>query len=306
MEKRYIIGLDEGTTSARAVLFDLKLNKIISSYKEVINQYYPNPGWVEQNPLEIWETVYEVVKEVIISPKIDYHDIVGLGITNQRETTILWDKNTGEPVYNAIVWQSRQSQDICEELIDKGYSNMIKAKTGLIINPYFSATKIKWILENVENVKEKALKGDILFGTVDTFLVWKLTNGEKHVTDFSNASRTMLFNINTLEWDQELLEILGIPSSILPEVVYSSGYVADAKVLKRKTEAEAEAKIIEAEAEAEANRKVSESINENILSKTYYEKWDGKLPSTIVGNDTEALINIVPNEYDNQIIPTEE
>lgn len=229
--QKYILSIDQGTTSSRAILFDENGKNIVDSQMET-SLIYPKSGWVEQNPLEIWETVYEVVKEVILSPKIDYHDIAALGITNQRETTILWDKNTGEPVYNAIIWQSRQSQDICEDLINKGYSDVIKAKTGLIINPYFSATKIKWIIENVEGVKEKALKGEILFGTVDTFLVWKLTNGEKHVTDFSNASRTMLFNIHTLEWDQDLLELFGISSSMLPEVVYSSGFVGTTKVLK--------------------------------------------------------------------------
>lgn len=228
---KYILSIDQGTTSSRAILFD-NYGKIIEDSQLEISLIYPKSGWVEQNPLEIWESVYEVVKEVILSPKIDYHKITALGITNQRETTILWDKNTGEPVYNAIVWQSRQSQEICEELIKKGYMDVIKSKTGLIINPYFSATKIKWIFDNVKGVKEKALNGDILFGTVDTFLVWKLTNGLCHITDYSNASRTMLYNIHNLEWDKELLELLDIPSSILPKVVSSSGNNGIADVLQ--------------------------------------------------------------------------
>ena len=229
--QKYVLSIDQGTTSSRAILFNENGKSVVESQMET-SLIYPQSGWVEQNPLEIWETVYEVVKEVVLSPKIDYHDIVALGITNQRETTILWDKTTGEPVYNAIIWQSRQSQYICDDLVENGYDELIKSKTGLIINPYFSATKIKWIFENVQGVKEKALKGDILFGTVDTYLVWKLTDGKKHVTDFTNASRTMLFNIHTLEWDIELLELFGIPISIMPEVVYSSGYVCEASALK--------------------------------------------------------------------------
>lgn len=230
-KEKYILSIDQGTTSSRAIIFDASGESIVDSQLET-SLICPKSGWVEQNPLEIWETVYEVIREVVSSPKIDYHNIAALGITNQRETTILWDKFTGEPVYNAIVWQSRQSQEICEDLISNGHSEKIQAKTGLIINPYFSATKIKWIFENVPGVKEKALKGDILFGTVDTFLVWKLTNGKEHVTDFTNASRTMLFNIHTLEWDKELLDLLEIPQSILPKVVYSSGYVGEASALK--------------------------------------------------------------------------
>lgn len=229
--QKYVLSIDQGTTSSRAILFNENGKSVVESQMET-SLIYPQSGWVEQNPLEIWETVYEVVKEVVLSPKIDYHDIVALGITNQRETTILWDKTTGEPVYNAIIWQSRQSQYICDDLVENGYDGLIKSKTGLIINPYFSATKIKWIFENVQGVKEKALKGDILFGTVDTYLIWKLTDGKKHVTDFTNASRTMLFNIHTLEWDIELLELFGIPISIMPEVVYSSGYVCEASALQ--------------------------------------------------------------------------
>ena len=206
------------------------MKNIIDSQMEV-SLICPKRGWVEQNPLEIWETVYEVIKEVVGSRKVDYHDIVCLGITNQRETTIVWDKKTGEAVYNAIVWQSRQSQDICENLIASGYQDMIQSKTGLLINPYFSATKIKWILDNIPGVKEKAANGDLLFGTVDTYLVWKLTGGKYHVTDYTNASRTMLYNIKELKWDEEILDLLGIPSCMLPKVVNSSGIIGEATKL---------------------------------------------------------------------------
>ncbi len=220
--KKYILAIDQGTTSSRAIIFD-KLKNVVGSSQMNLNLYSPKSGWAEQNANEIWETVFEVIKDVINSSDIDMGEIAGIGITNQRETTILWDKVTGKPVYNAIVWQSRQSQNICDDLIQKGYSELIKEKTGLLINPYFSASKIKWIFDNVAGVYEKAQKGNILFGTVDTFLVWKLTNGKRFITDASNASRTMLFNINTLEWDDELLNLFNIPKSILPEVVDSSG-----------------------------------------------------------------------------------
>ncbi len=229
-KEKYILAVDQGTTSSRAIIFNENAQKIIDSQLEV-SLICPKSGWVEQNPLEIWETVYETIKEVVTSKEIDYHQIVSMGITNQRETTIIWDKNTGVPVYNAIVWQSRQSQEICEKLIADGYENLIHQKTGLIINPYFSATKIKWILDNVSGVKERALRGELLFGTVETYLVWKLTGGIVHVTDYTNASRTMLFNIHTLTWDEELLSLLDVPSSILPKVVNSSGIVGEAIVL---------------------------------------------------------------------------
>lgn len=229
MEK-YVLAIDQGTTSSRAIIFDEKGKNIIDSQMEV-SLICPKSGWVEQNPLEIWETVYEVIKEVVGSRKVDYHDIVCLGITNQRETTIVWDKKTGEAVYNAIVWQSRQSQDICENLIASGYQDMIQSKTGLLINPYFSATKIKWILDNIPGVKEKAANGDLLFGTVDTYLVWKLTGGKYYVTDYTNASRTMLYNIKELKWDEEILDLLGIPSCMLPKVVNSSGIIWEATKL---------------------------------------------------------------------------
>lgn len=228
--KNYILAIDQGTTSSRAIIFN-KQGKAIATSQMNLNLYNPKSGWAEQNPNEIWETVFAVIEDVLNDTDFSNDEIAGIGITNQRETTILWDKKTGKPVYNAIVWQSRQSQSICEDWINKGYNEMIHDKTGLIINPYFSASKIKWIFENVKGVYEKALKGEILFGTVDTYLVWKLTNGKSFVTDYTNASRTMLFNINTLQWDEELLNLFGIPKSILPEVVDSSGLYGIAEKL---------------------------------------------------------------------------
>ena len=222
MEKEeLILAIDQGTTSSRAIVFNKK-SRIVSTSQMEFGLICPKSGWVEQNIHEIWATVFETVKEVLTSDKFDPVHIKAIGITNQRETTVLWDKLTGEPVYNAIVWQSRQSQEICEDWINKGYSPIIQDKTGLLINPYFSASKVKWIFDNVDEVYEKALRGEILFGTIDTYLVWKLTKGAKHVTDYSNASRTMMFNINDLCWDEELLEMYGIPKCILPEVVDSN------------------------------------------------------------------------------------
>lgn len=227
---QYILAIDQGTTSSRAIIFSQE-GKIIASEQMEFSLICPKSGWVEQNPEEIWETVYQVVKEVLNNSKVDVRLIKGIGITNQRETTIIWDKKTGKAVYNAIVWQSRQSQDICEDLINKGYSDMIHQKTGLIINPYFSATKIKWIFDNVKGVKEKALNNELLFGTVDTYLLWRLSEGKIFATDYTNASRTMLFNINTLKWDEDILNLLDIPSNILPEVLPSSNIFGKATIL---------------------------------------------------------------------------
>lgn len=219
MEKKYVLALDQGTTSSRAILFD-RNGRIINMSQKEFTQFYPAPGWVEHNPLEIWETQINAAKEAI--KDVDVSEIAAIGITNQRETTILWDKNTGRPVYNAIVWQSRQSSDICDELKKSGMESYIKENTGLVIDAYFSGTKIKWILDNVEGVREKAEKGQVLFGTVDTWLIWNLTGGKIHITDYSNASRTMIYNIRTLKWDEKLLAALNIPTEILPEVRQSS------------------------------------------------------------------------------------
>ena len=229
--KKYIIAIDQGTTSSRVILFDNE-SKIIDSCQLEVGIICRENGWVEQNALEIWETVYECLKMVLTSNKIDSSLISAIGITNQRETTIIWDKNTGLPLCNAIVWQSRQSQNICSEWIDEGYQNIIKDKTGLLINPYFSASKIKWMMKAYPHVKDKIEKKEALFGTVDSYLVWKLTNGKVHITDVTNASRTMLFNIHTLKWDQELLDLFEIPNSILPDIKESSEIYGVATSLK--------------------------------------------------------------------------
>ena len=231
---KYIIAVDQGTTSSRAILFDEK-GQIVNSDQMEISLSFPNDGWVEQNAEEIWQSVYEVIKEVIMTSGVSVTDIKGIGITNQRETSILWDKATGKPVYPAIVWQSRQSQTICEEMEANGYSKFIQDKTGLIINPYFSASKIKFIFDKEPKLLERAKKGEILFGTVDSYLVWKLTNGASHVTDYSNASRTLLFNIHDLCWDDELLSLFNIPKEILPTVVESSKIYGNAVALNNIT-----------------------------------------------------------------------
>ncbi|MEN8076207.1 glycerol kinase GlpK [Clostridioides difficile] len=224
---KYVIALDQGTTSSRAIIFDKDQNIYGIAQKE-FTQIYPKEGWVEHNPMEIWASQYGVLQEVLAKTNIAPDKIAAIGITNQRETTIVWDKDTGEPIYNAIVWQCRRTADICESLKKEGFEEYIKTNTGLIIDAYFSGTKIKWILDNVEGAREKANNGKLLFGTVDTWLVWKLTNGRVHVTDYTNASRTMLFNIRELKWDNNILEKLSIPLSMLPEVKNSSevyGYV---------------------------------------------------------------------------------
>ena len=218
---KYVIALDQGTTSSRCILFNHE-GEICSVAQREFTQYYPQPGWVEHDPLEIWSTQLGVLVEAAGGIGVDLSDVAAIGITNQRETTIVWDSETEEPIYNAIVWQDRRTSDYCNELKSRGLTDMIRQKTGLIIDAYFSATKIKWILDHVPGARERAEKGKLLFGTVDTWLIWRLTRGEVHVTDVSNASRTMLFNINTLEWDQELLDLFDIPRSMMPEVKSSS------------------------------------------------------------------------------------
>ena len=220
---RYIMALDQGTTSSRAVLVD-ENQKIVSILNREYPQIYPKEGWVEHDPMEIWSSQYGVMMETLAKSGVEASQIAGIGITNQRETTIVWDKTTGKPVYNAIVWQCRRTAPIIEELQKQGKTELIRRKTGLIPDAYFSASKIKWILDNVDGARAKAERGELLFGTVDTWLVWKLTGGKVHATDKTNASRTMLYNIHTLEWDEELLEIFGVPKSMLP-TVKSSGEV---------------------------------------------------------------------------------
>ncbi|MDD2495139.1 MAG: glycerol kinase GlpK [Tissierellia bacterium] len=228
MNKKYILALDQGTTSSRAIIFDRNGNIVSSSQKE-FQQVFPNPGWIEHDPVEIWKTQINSAIDAIKQASINPLEIVGIGITNQRETTVLWDKNTGKPVYNAIVWQCRRTAQICDELKKRDLTSYIKENTGLVIDAYFSGTKIKWILDNVEGVRERAESGDILFGTVDSWLLWNLTGGKVHITDYSNASRTMIYNIKELKWDEKILNELNIPMSILPEVKQSSEVYANTK-----------------------------------------------------------------------------
>lgn len=228
--KKYILTLDEGTTSARAILFD-KDCRAVSVAQHEFTQIYPNPSFVEHNPIEIFTAQYSSIIEAIAGAHATAEDIAAIGITNQRETTVVWDKNTGEPVYNAIVWQCRRTAEMCEQIKKQGYEDYINETTGLKIDAYFSATKIKWILDNVKGAREKAEAGDLLFGTVDTYLLWKLSGGQIFATDTTNASRTMLFNIHTLSWDSELLKIFDIPRSMLPEVKPSGSNFGDIDIM---------------------------------------------------------------------------
>ncbi|HYJ37211.1 MAG TPA: glycerol kinase GlpK, partial [Chitinophagaceae bacterium] len=219
--QQYILSFDQGTTSSRAIVFDRSGSVIATAQKE-FKQIYPQPGWVEHDPNEIWSSQISVASEAVVKAGITVQDIIAIGITNQRETTIVWDKHSGEPLYNAIVWQDRRTAAYCDQLKKNGSEKMIKEKTGLVIDAYFSATKLKWILDNVSGAREKATKGNLCFGTVDSWLLWKLTNGEVHVTDVSNASRTMLCNIHKAEWDDELLKLFDIPGGMLPKIKSNS------------------------------------------------------------------------------------
>ncbi|TSB45262.1 glycerol kinase GlpK [Alkalicoccobacillus porphyridii] len=221
MEKKYILSLDQGTTSSRAILFNKK-GEIVHSAQKEFTQHFPKPGWVEHDANEIWGSVLAVIASVLSESGASAKEIASIGITNQRETTVIWDKETSKPIYNALVWQSRQTDDICQELRAAGHEDVIREKSGLLIDAYFSGTKVKWLLDHVEGAREKAENGQLLFGTIDTWLIWKLTGGEKHVTDYTNASRTLMYNIHDLKWDDELLEILEVPKSMLPEVHSSS------------------------------------------------------------------------------------
>ncbi|MFX4301655.1 glycerol kinase GlpK [Alicyclobacillus tolerans] len=221
MEKSYILAFDQGTTSSRAILFDQSGNLYSVAQKE-FHQIYPNAGWVEHDPMEIWGSQSGVAREVLEKAAVSPEEVAAIGITNQRETTIVWDSGTGKPIYNAIVWQDRRTASICDELKARGLTEIIRQKTGLVVDAYFSGTKIKWILDHVEGARERAARGELLFGTVDSWLVWNLTRGKVHMTDYTNASRTMLFNIHTLDWDEELLKELDIPKAMLPTVRPSS------------------------------------------------------------------------------------
>ena len=225
-DQKFILALDQGTTSSRAIIFNHD-GEVVAVAQKPFEQIFPKPGWVEHDANEIWYSQSSVAAEVIAKSDLNGHNIAAIGITNQRETTIVWDKETGIPVYNAIVWQDRRTAKYCDELKEKGWSDKIKEKTGLVIDAYFSGTKVKWILDNVKGARERAEKGELCFGTVDSWLVWKFTRGAMHITDVSNASRTLMFNIHTMEWDKELLELLTIPESMLPEVKQSSEIYGD-------------------------------------------------------------------------------
>lgn len=221
MEKKYVLAIDQGTTSSRAILFN-KNGEPVAIEQQEFKQYFPHSGWVEHDANEIWASVLAVIVGVIEKAEISPREIAAIGITNQRETTVVWEKKTGKPIYRAIVWQSRQTASICDKLKEYGFEEIVKRKTGLLIDPYFSGTKVKWILDHVEGAREKAENGELLFGTIDTWIIWKLSGGEAHVTDYSNASRTLMYNIHTLEWDDELLKMLTVPKAMLPEVKSSS------------------------------------------------------------------------------------
>lgn len=216
--REYIMTLDEGTTSARSIIYD-RNGGVVSVGQREFKQYFPDDGWVEHDAMEIWSTQMSVAQEALLKANLTYRDIAAIGITNQRETTIVWDRKTGEPIYHAIVWQCRRTADYAAKLKEEGCEKMIREKTGLIIDAYFSATKLKWILDNVDGARERAERGELLFGTVETWLIWKMTGGRVHVTDYSNAARTMLFNINTLDWDDDIIDLLDIPRCMLPEPV---------------------------------------------------------------------------------------
>ncbi|WP_428235390.1 glycerol kinase GlpK [Gracilimonas sp.] len=226
--EQFVLALDQGTTSSRAMLFNKK-GEIVSVAQKEFRQIYPEPGWVEHDALEIWSTQAGVAAEAVASAGVNGKSIAGIGITNQRETTVVWDRESGKPIYNAIVWQDRRTSDYCDSLVEAGHADMIQEKTGLIVDSYFSATKIKWILDNVEGARDKAERGELAFGTIDTWLIWKFTQGALHITDVSNASRTMLFNIHSMQWDDELLELMDIPKNMLPEVRESSEVYGETK-----------------------------------------------------------------------------
>ncbi|MBH8599738.1 MULTISPECIES: glycerol kinase GlpK [unclassified Thermoactinomyces] len=221
MKKKYVLAIDQGTTSSRAILFD-RQGRIKEMAQKEFTQYFPQPGWVEHDAVEIWDSVRQVIAEVLQKAGAHADEIAAIGITNQRETAVVWDRHTGEPVYHAIVWQSRQTAGICAELMEEGYQEVFRDKTGLLIDAYFSGTKVKWILDQVDGARAKAEKGDLLFGTIDSWLVWKLSGGKAHITDYTNASRTLMYNIHDLKWDDALLEILTVPAAMLPEVRSSS------------------------------------------------------------------------------------
>jgi len=225
-DRRYIMALDQGTTSSRAIVFD-KYSNIVAVAQQEFPQIFPQPGWVEHDPMIIWQSQKAVMEAVLKKANITSHDITCIGITNQRETTVVWDRNTGEPIHHAIVWQDNRTSKYCESLVDDGHTQQVKDKTGLVISPYFSGTKVRYILETVAGARAKAERGELAFGTVDSWLLYNLTDGKVHATDVTNASRTMLYNIHQLQWDTELLSLLGIPASMLPAVHPSAHHYGD-------------------------------------------------------------------------------
>ena len=216
-EKKLILALDQGTTSSRAILFDQHY-AIVGQSQQEFDQHFPDSGWVEHNAMDIWKTSIDTAKQVLVDAGVNAQQVAAIGITNQRETTLLWDRQTGEPIYNAIVWQDRRTAEYCNGLKDQGLETMVSGKTGLLLDPYFSATKIAWLLENIEGARDRAERGELAFGTMDSWLLWNLTDGKSHATDATNASRTMLYNIHKGQWDEELLTLFNIPRSLLPEV----------------------------------------------------------------------------------------
>ncbi|TKB47933.1 glycerol kinase GlpK [Ferrimonas sediminicola] len=231
---QYIVALDQGTTSSRALLFD-RQGQVIGTAQREFNQHYPNPGWVEHDPIEIWASQRATLTELLAKSRVSHHQVAAIGITNQRETTVVWDRETGQPIHNAIVWQCRRTADLCTRLKQAGLEQRVRDKTGLVLDPYFSATKVRWILDHVPGARQRAEQGKLAFGTIDSWLIWNLTEGQVHATDATNASRTMLFNIHTLEWDSELLEAFQIPASMLPEVkasgeLYGQAQLGNARV----------------------------------------------------------------------------
>ena len=245
MTKKYLLALDEGTTSARTILFDREGN-VVSAAQQEFRQIYPKPGWVEQDPMDIFASQYATLTECVAKSGVDPEEIAGIGVTNQRETTIVWDKATGRPVYNAIVWQCRRTADVCEMLEREGYGEAIRRATGLKVDAYFSGSKIRWILDHVEGAAERAEKGELLFGTVDTWLVWKLTGGRVHVTDRTNASRTMLYNLEKDDWDESLLSLLKVPRAMMPDIRSSSEIYGEVDIFGRRRQSDLRDRVLSA------------------------------------------------------------
>ena len=287
-QTKYILSLDQGTTSSRAILFDNEQNIVCVQQRE-FEQIYPHQGWVEHNPMEIWSTQYGVMNEVVAQSGVDVHDIAAIGITNQRETTILWDKRNGKPIYHAIVWQCRRTAPYCDSLQEQGYTEKIREKTGLLIDAYFSATKIRWILQNVPEAKALAESGNLLFGTIDTWLIWNLTGGQVHATDYSNASRTMLFNIHTLQWDPALCAALDIPMEELLTMTVEQRLAPDGKPKDRS--------YLEKDLPASLQKALDEYIQGEKDHVSYMDCLWGELYGAINSNQWSNAITLEQADY---------